>query len=434
MDLSNREIATLVWTTTIFVWALSKPNVRKSFGQLIKAFCAHQILIMLANASVYILGCVIALSALGIWQWASLKTSLMWSVTFAFVAMFDIKRITEDSMYFRKTLRDIFSATVIIVFIAEFYSFGLLAEMIFMPVLTILTLLYGMSETQQEWAKVKSLSGWILAGIGLFILAYGIRRIAGDFDAVATWATAREFAIPILLSVMFLPFIYLLSIYTTYETVFSVISLKISDPKLLRYAKWQAIRTFGVNLDYLRRWKRHIMIHRPDGREGIKQSIQHMKTVKAREENQPIVPERDGWSPNAAKDFLRKEGLVTGDYYQSLDEWFASSPYLEIGEGIMPDNIGYYLEGDETAVKCLKLVLNVTNPDDSTASKKRFFAVARLLIAKALGVGEESELDQKLSTDKELRETVAGADVHLSRENWCGGIPGGYSLKLTITK
>lgn len=434
MELSNREIATLVWTTIFLGWAFLKPDIRKCFGQLVKAFCAHQILITLAFASVYILGCVIALSALGIWQWASLKTSLMWSATFAFVAMFDINRITEDSMYFRKTLRDIFSATVIIVFIAEFYSFSLLTELIFIPVLTILTLLYAMSETRQEWAKVKSLLGWILAGIGLFILAYGVRRIAGDVDAVATLATAREFAIPILLSVMFLPFIYLLSIYATYETVFSVIGIRISDSKLLRYAKWQAILTFGVNLDYLRRWKRYVMIHHPDSREDIKHSIQHMKTIKANEENPSAVPESDGWSPYAAKDFLREEGLITGDYHQSLDEWFASSPYLEIGEGIMPDNIGYYLEGDETAVKCLKLLLNVNNPDDLTTSEQRFFAIAKLLIAKALGEEVGNELGQKLSADKELREIVAGAEVHLSHENWSGGIPGGYSLKLTITK
>jgi hypothetical protein len=103
VQLSNREIATLVWLLIFAVWAFSYAKVRQSFVHVLKAFCAPQILISLAVAFTYIAASIFLLSAVGIWEWASLKTSVLWGMTFAFVAMFDINRITEDSMYFRLT-------------------------------------------------------------------------------------------------------------------------------------------------------------------------------------------------------------------------------------------------------------------------------------------------------------------------------------------
>lgn len=434
MELSNREIATLIWMAIFLAWALSVPKVRKSLGGVLKAFCKHQILIPLAVASVYIFGCVVALSAMGVWQWSSLKTTLIWSVTFAFVAMFDINRVTEDSMYFRKTLRDIFGATVIVVFIAELYSFSLLTEVSLLPVLAFLVLVYTVSETRPELEKVKNVLGWVVGGAGLVILTYGIRRIVMGFEGVATWSTAREFAIPILLSVMFLPFIYVLSIYATYGTVFTLVGLRIADSELLRYAKRQAILTFKGDLDFLRRWSRYVAMHNPESREDVRRSIEHIKGVKRRERNPPVVPEGDGWSPYTAKEFLREENLATGDYHQLGEEWFASSPYVEIGEGILPDNVAYYVEGDEIAVKCLKLILNVNNPSDSSAAEERFLLQVRALLTKALGERAGEGIGRRIIRDREFQESVAGGNVSLVREDWIGGRPGGFSLKLTITK
>lgn len=59
------------------------------------------------------------------------------------------------------------------------------------------------------------------------------------------------------------------------------------------------------------------------------------------------VPLSKGWSPYAAKDFLIQEGIETS-YYQpnELDEWFACSPFKELGQEIVPNNIAYYIDGD----------------------------------------------------------------------------------------
>lgn len=36
----------------------------------------------------------------------NLKSTLVWSVTFAFVTMLNVNRITEENTFFRKTARD----------------------------------------------------------------------------------------------------------------------------------------------------------------------------------------------------------------------------------------------------------------------------------------------------------------------------------------
>jgi hypothetical protein len=430
MELSNREIATLIWLIVFAVGVFSYTNMWQSFYHALKAFCAPQILTPLAAAFTYIAASLFFLSAVGIWEWASLKTSVIWALTFALVAVFDVNRITEDSMYFRKTLRDIFSATAIVVFVMELHSFSLLAELVLLPLMSAVGLAYAMSKTQPEWKSVRNLLEFILTIICLWIFIYKIYQITLDFRKLNTEDTAKEFFIPILLSLMFLPFIYCLSVYETYEKTFRRIRSRIDDPSLQNYARWQAILHFRTDLDFLRRWARHVALSYISDRENIKQSIRHIKAVKKREKNPPTVAEKDGWSPHIAKNFLLEAGLSTNDYYFSYDGWYASSPYKEIGDAIMQDNIAYYLEGNETAVMCLKLKLNVNNPDTPTDSLKQFFDLAKLLLSKALGEQQAKKITWKMGTHT----TQEGNHVSLIRQDWNGSIKGGYDLILSVAK
>jgi hypothetical protein len=67
------------------------------------------------------------------------------------------------------------------------------------------------------------------------------------------------------------------------------------------------------------------------------------------------------------------------------DEWWASSPYLEIGDAIMPNNLAYYVDGHEAVATTLKLVLNVNAPETAQKARCSFLEIARILYEKALG-------------------------------------------------
>ena len=51
--------------------------------------------------------------------------------------------------------------------------------------------------------------------------------------------------------------------------------------------------------------------------------------------------------------------------------WGADSSYLEIGSGILPNNIAYYIDGTEKAAKKLKLKMNINLPEEATEEQVR---------------------------------------------------------------
>ena len=62
-QLSNREIATLIWIGLFLIWML----IRQSLGGVIKAFCQLIILKVVGIAALYIAAIIWLLHWLGIW-------------------------------------------------------------------------------------------------------------------------------------------------------------------------------------------------------------------------------------------------------------------------------------------------------------------------------------------------------------------------------
>ncbi len=432
MEINNRELAIFIWLMVLVGTMATKANFRQALCGVVSSFFVPPILWSIALAAIYIILEVTVLATIGIWQWPNLKTTLLWAASFAILTMFDINRVSEDDMFFRNTIREVVGFTAIITFIAEFYTFGFFTEFILAPILAALAAMNVLSHSRADFSKVAVLLDWALGLFGLGLVGYEIYLISQHFSEFATMNTLREFFIPIALSILYLPFLYILSVCMVYERIFVSLKYTFKDQPLRRYAKIRAIQAFGFDLKWLRRWFRHIAIFNPDSRQDVLNSIQEIKEVKRQEKNPPQVSPLDGWSPYEAKKFLTKDGMVTGDYHRSIDGWIASSPYKEIGGGILPDNIAYYVEGDNTAAKCLKLILNINNPNHPHASEQEFLVIAQNLLRRSIGEKAARWLTQTTLLKGNAHASLLGRTISLSRVDWMGGIKGGYQRRLII--
>lgn len=435
MELSNREWASLFWIAAFVGYAVFKDKngqLAKGFKNVLRTFFVPTIVVVLAWASLWIVLCVQMLRYIGAWDFANLKTTLLWVVTFAFVTSFDTIRITEDDTYFRRTVRDTLGATVAITFIAEAYSFPLAVELILLPFLALTTGIQVVSHKKPEQASVHKLASTLLAVTCLVYVAYGLYMVARDFQGFATWNTLREFLIPIVLSLLFLPYLYVVSVLVTYEQTFAGLRCAQGDDALRRYAAFQAAVRFRFNLEGLRRWKRHVGVFQPDSREGIRASIAEVKANQKKESNPPPVSPDLGWCPIAATKFLAEQGLTTGDYHRLDDgQWWASSPMVELNEAaILPDNIAYYIEGDESAAKRLKVKLHVNDRPAGAASDSRFRDTCAALlrtVAKELPPTQQEQILQCDTVDVE----AAGRRIRLQKDDFTIAAKG-YSRMLTV--
>ena len=375
---------------------------------------------------------VVILAALDIWRWGNLKTTLVWAATFAVLIVFDVNRIKDDDAYFRKAIRKIISLGVVAVFISGLATFGLVLELGFMLLLAFAGAMYAIAQRDPKYSAIGMAIGWMLGLVGALFIGHGLYQIGQDVRKFATFGTARKFANPIILSLVFLPFVYVLGVYVAYEAAFVRLKFAVEDPVLRSYAKKQAILAFRFDVGFLRRWTRNLALSKPMDREDIRRSIHELNEIKKRERRPPIVPRSEGWSPYAAKEFLRKEGLATADYHRGLDEWSSSSLHLGVGTGIISDYITYYVEGDERVAKRLKLTLVVNDSNHPSVSELRFFNVARTLFQRAVGGDFPCEIFDQIPTDDVRNSTARGKTIGVSREYWSGGLQGEYSLNFTI--
>ncbi len=188
-----------------------------------------------------------------------------------------------------------------------------------------------------------------------------------NFAEFANEKTMYDFFISPLLTLFYLPFIFAMTMFIVYESVFKRLPIAIKDPAVLRYARIYAACKFHFRIKSLERWTRLLILEGVSGdvisKMRIKESINALFEIMAVERNPPVIPGEEGWSPYVAKKFLANEGLTTGAYdpinLNSTDEWFAMSPFVNFGDGLLQNQIFYSIKGNATTVKAIELRLTV---------------------------------------------------------------------------
>ena len=82
--------------------------------------------------------------------------------------------------------------------------------------------------------------------------------------------------------------------------------------------------------------------------------------------------------------------------------------------------------------KQLELVLNVNNPDNAAASEEKFVALAHALIGRAFDGVEMGDIINRVFADGNACTVENGRSIDLMRQDWQGGIKGGYEKKFII--
>lgn len=433
MDLNNREFAVLIWICALFVFSMLHSNIRVSLISVARTLIQPAIIRTLVLVAIWISISIAGLRYIEIWQWGNFKTTIIWTITFALVATFDVIQTNEHKTFFKQTLKDTISAAAIVTFISESYSFGLFLELLLFPLAIIVALIKGVADRSMKHQLASTLSNWVLILIGVAYFGNGLYLAIQNATDYATRQNFIEFILPITLTLLFLPFLYLIHIYSVYESIFIRINYALKDKKLRRYAKFQAIKQFGNDNSSLLTWTRDIIQSPPSTPEDIRASVDDIKERSKREFSPPTIPKEEGWSPYLAKNILQNLGITTGDYHPSSDgEWFANSNLIELEhDELLQNNIFYCVEGNKYAANRLKLTLNVNNISTSKTAEHSFRKAASALLQYAIGKHIKS-IQEKMISGELIDENLGIWHISFFRENFSGGIKDGYRLKLVV--
>jgi hypothetical protein len=249
---NNREIATGIWIVVAIVLGLSKTTIRQAVLKVIESFFKLKILSWLFLMAIYTAGAVTVLEATALWNVKLLKDTIVWFL-FTGTAM-SFKYVTSENReaIARTILVDNIKVIAIIQFLANTYTFSLLAEIAIVPAVTFIVILDSVSKLGNKYSAVARITEGLLALIGITILVLSAVKAISDYRNLLSFQSVRAFVLPFLLSILFIPFVYAMLLITTYELVFVRLRIgRTKDNALIRYAKRTIIGHIGLNLKQL---------------------------------------------------------------------------------------------------------------------------------------------------------------------------------------
>lgn len=246
---NNREIATAIWLLVIFILMLFERNIRKSILDVFKAFFKIKILSSIFFMIAYTAGIVFVLCQINFWNISLLKDTVVWFCFTAIVICLNLVTSETDQNLFRKVIVDTIKIVTIIEFIVNTYTFSLVGELVLIPVVTFIVILGVFAKTDEKYSSVAKLTNGLLIIIGIVILIFVISNVVSDYKNFVSLDTLRKFLLPPLLTILFLPFIYFMVLFSTYEQLFVQLNLGYEkSKKLKRYAKREIIKDCLLSL------------------------------------------------------------------------------------------------------------------------------------------------------------------------------------------
>lgn len=280
---NNREKSLVVWLLIIFIVFLIKKAIRKSFFYLFKAFAKDRILIAFALMTAYTFVMVYIHYAIDYWNISMFKDTVIWFFSSAFVLFVNCNKILKDNQYFIKVVVDTFKWIIIFEFIVNLYVFNLATELVLLPILTLAISIIAFADTSkgkeiENASTVKSIMTYISTIAGFLILTYALYNIVISFQNFATLDNLYTFLLPLILSSIFLPFMYILGLYLFYENIFGRSNhwLRRNKP-LAKYMRYRIFVSCLFNIKKLRRFSTEMNFMVMKSKEDVLKEMQEFE-------------------------------------------------------------------------------------------------------------------------------------------------------------
>lgn len=272
----NREIAAAFWLAAAILAATMNPIIRHSMAGVLRAFFVRKILIGVFLLAAYF-GCVILMLAqVGVWVPSQLKITLLWLGTAGLLGLFSAPKVSENPELISKAAKGAFQITMVFEFFVNLYRMPLLAELVFVPFSVFLGALIAVSELDKKYRLVNRFLTGVAIVVGLALLAYATWKTVGDVAAVANIETARSFMLPIIYSLLLLPFVWAVAVFVAYESVFVRLQFVATDESLRPYIRRSLILRFRGNIRYIRAWFQAAWFRTFATRKDVDDSIQSL--------------------------------------------------------------------------------------------------------------------------------------------------------------
>jgi len=240
---NNREIAFGIIIFIFLIWILQKKNIRIELIKLLHCLINKYFIRIYFEILIYSCFMVVVLYKMGLWSFNYTKDVLLWILFSALYLSFKVADTKDDKKIFRNIMKDTVGFAVFVEFLLNVYTFSIIAEVLLIVFISIVSMMIAYTEvfsSKDPGGRVNKLMYGINVYIGLNILLFLTSRILTQSEDLININTLKSFILPIILTVMFIPYLNYLLLWTTYKNVPVPIWLSKSKHKqLLLYFKFR---------------------------------------------------------------------------------------------------------------------------------------------------------------------------------------------------
>ncbi len=226
--------------------------MRNSLMDVVKLLFGKYFFVIYLTLGIYLFGVFAILRVFGFWTTADIKDSIFWIFSVAFVLIFSLNK-AKDSKYFKGIFIDTIKAIAILEFVINFYNFSLVSELILLPFLVFVGLTQAVSSMDSKNMKVTNLLTNFLAVIGFGLLIFTIYKTVTEYSDFFKFDTLHSFVLPIILTFLFLPYLYFLSLYNIYESYFIRLDFMTVKKEKVKNVKRLISKRANININRLNR-------------------------------------------------------------------------------------------------------------------------------------------------------------------------------------
>ena len=134
-------------------------------------------------------------------------------------------------------------------FVVNLYTLPFNAEFFLVPIIFVFAVLRVIADTRAELKSAKIFIDIILGLIGMMVFTFAIWGVTHQIETLSVSKILLSFLIPILLSLSYVPYLYLMALYIAYEWIFARINIHVNDDKVASFMKREIVIAFNVNLN-----------------------------------------------------------------------------------------------------------------------------------------------------------------------------------------
>lgn len=263
---SNRELAIIIWVAIFLIYALFNKGIRESLARLLRIYYGYKLLTIRLILYIQIGIVTYILFRTGAFSQHSLiKTVVEYSLFSGVVLLFE--SISAPSEHIRKTILHYLAATTILTVYLNSFSYSLIIEILLLPMVCFLFAFIAYTEHQND-PQYKNTSGCatvILIFLALSGIGYVIYQTIHCQPEVMIENLAREVLIPLIMTCILIPYVYLVAVFSKYELLFvrmNVRSKNEKNPSGNHYWKWKIaiIKKCKLNTDKIENCTKQLKI------------------------------------------------------------------------------------------------------------------------------------------------------------------------------